>query len=150
VAPFEQAFNLLKPAAEYPRSGEVLGTNLFRCTLTIETNPDSLSPLKGTPDEQQKILEWQRGTLTAEIRILNPTHVVFFTGPNYDTVLRDEFPGLELRAVDGRPDREFAKAIHPTLPGYAVRTYHPGYLRRTRAWSWIEQIRDEIYRKPPD
>jgi Uracil DNA glycosylase superfamily len=143
--PFEQACDLLTAAANRDGRGDVLVTNLFRCILSIDNDPDSRSPLHGSTDELQQILDWQRGTLRAEVRILKPTHVVLFTGPNYDTVLRDEFNGLELHVVDERPCREFAKAVHEALPDYAIRTYHPGYLRRKRTrWSWITQIASEI------
>jgi hypothetical protein len=124
--------------------GDVLGTNLFRCTLSSNDNEDARSPLDGTVVEVEKILAWQHGTLREEIRILKPTHVVFLTGPRYDIVLQNEFEGLELLAVDERPCRPFARALHKDLPGYAIRTYHPSYLRRSGRWSWIEKIGTEI------
>ena len=121
-----------------------LVTNLFRCTLDIEVNPDSRSPLAGTPGDIQQILDWQCGCLAGEVRILEPTAVVFFTGPNYDAILRNEFPGLELNAVAGHTSRQFAEAVHPALPNSAFRTYHPSYLRRSGKWSWVKEIAELV------
>jgi hypothetical protein len=80
--------------------------------------------------------------LTEEIRILQPTAVVFFSGPNYDEALRDEFPGLQFAGVDERRyARRFAKVIHNSLPDRSFRSYHPGYLvRNEERWSWVEEI----------
>jgi len=80
----------------------------------------------------------------AEVRILDPTAVVFFTGPRYDAILRSEFPGLELNAVAGHTSRQFAEAVHPALPNSAFRTYHPRYLRRSGKWSRVKDLAEFV------
>lgn len=139
IAPFQKAFKVLMAAADRERNGDVLSTNLFRCVLRIDGHPTSRSALRGTREELRQILDWQRGCLTNEIRILRPTAVVFFTGPYYDEVLKDEFQGAELAAVNDRPVRQFARVIHNSLPRNSFRTYHPSYLHRGK-WSWIEEL----------
>ncbi len=141
VAPFERAFNLLMCGVSRKYNGDVIGTNLFRCTLQA-ADRKSRSPLRGTQQQMRQILDWQHGCLTEEIRLLNPTAIAFFTGPNYDGALQDEFPGLRLVAVDDHRDaRAFARAIHNSLPQQSFRTYHPGCLVcNQERWSWVKEI----------
>jgi hypothetical protein len=97
------AFDGLMSLVDRDDRGDVVSTNLFRCVLRIFGRPKSRSPLDGSEDELRQILEWQRGCLTEEIKILAPTAVVFFTGPRYDVALYDEFNDAELQAVSDRP-----------------------------------------------
>jgi hypothetical protein len=93
-----------------------------------------------TAEELDAILSLQRGLLTAEIRVLKPTAVIFFTGPDYDVALRDEFPELSMRPLFDRTEREFARLSHPELPSETFRTYHPNFLRRRKKWEWLDDI----------
>jgi len=143
--PFTRAFDHFMSQANRHTSGDVVSTNIFRCVLRIDDQPDSRSPLDGSEDDRQKILNWQRGCLADEISILNPTAVVFFTGPRYDEILRDEFRDIEFTTVDNRPVRAFARVSHERLPNSSIRasyrTYHPGYLVRSRERrAWIDEI----------
>jgi hypothetical protein len=144
-APYEQATDIMMSTCDRKGNGDILTTNLFRCALDIERDPRSRSPLVGTKEEIQKIQDWQRGCLTEEIRILEPTAVVFFTGPDYDITLHDEFPGLEMTAVDDRPIRQFASVFHKALPTRAFRTYHPGHLIRDPGkWPWVAELGESV------
>jgi hypothetical protein len=140
-SPFTMAFDQFTSHASCNGDAEVVSTNVFRCALYIDEQPNSKSPLNGTESERVQIMDWQRGCLREEITILDPTSVVFFTGPLYDEVLRDEFPGVEFTAYDDRPSRQFACVTHAHLPVRSFRTYHPGYLVRSRQRrAWINEI----------
>lgn len=90
-----------------------------------------------TPDIETQLSTL--GLLQAELRIINPDAVVFFTGPTYDDRITADFPGIEF---DG--GREFAKLKHPLLPRASVRTYHPNYLQQSGRWNLVERICDDI------
>jgi hypothetical protein len=99
--------------------------------------------LNATAAELQSILNWQRGCLAKELEITNPTAVLFFTGPNYDQIILDEFPGARFEGMGGRPIRQFAQVCHDSLPVASFRTYHPGYLARGK-WSWIDELANKV------
>lgn len=68
--------------------------------------------------------------LKEEVKILNPTMVIFFTGPKLDARLLKIFPGLRFKEEDsGLNQKQFAKLEHEILPASTFRTYHPRYLR---------------------
>jgi hypothetical protein len=139
-ASFEIAFKLFMSIANREGDGDVISTNLFKCALSYTQDKKMRSPIFAEPHEISQILDWQRGCLMEEIRILTPTAVVFLTGPNYDFVINDEFAGAEFVAVDDRPPRQFARVVHSSLPVRSFRTHHPGYLAR-RKWSgWVGEI----------
>jgi len=133
-SPFWRAFRLLLESIGHNAPTDILWTNLFRCDLDGSVINGS------TPEELREILSFQRGLLTSEVRVLKPTAVLFFTGPDYDVALRDEFADVTTEPVMGRAEREFARLRHPQLPGVAVRTYHPAYLMRTGRWAWLDDI----------
>lgn len=80
------------------------------------------------PRRAPAIKKWHRGQLTAELKILQPTEAVFFTG-EMDRYIFDEFPGVERKAVEGWKINELCRLSHPALPPYAVRCYHPNAQR---------------------
>jgi hypothetical protein len=94
-SPYTSACDQLLNQANANGSGDIIMTNLFRCALFNDERPESRSPLEASTQELRQILDWQRGCLTEEITTLTPTAVVFFTGPFYDDVLRDEFKGAD-------------------------------------------------------
>jgi hypothetical protein len=67
----------------------------------------------------------------AEMKICKPEIVVFFTGPNYDSLISNIYNGVHFHKVSGNSSRELARLEHTDLPLKAYRTYHPGYLVRT-------------------
>lgn len=69
--------------------------------------------------------------LADEIRLSNPDVVVFFTGPHFDHLLVRTFPEAKITPVP-RHDKYLSMVTHPDLPYRSFRTYHPGYLRRTK------------------
>jgi hypothetical protein len=138
--PFWRAFHLLRGAINGDGNAAMLWTNLFRCDV------GGGSVLRGcNPAELRELMAFQRGLLTSEIRVLQPTAILFFTGPSYDFELRSEFPDAALSAAPGRRERQFAQIRHSELPSVAIRTYHPSYLRRKRErWSWLQDIAREL------
>lgn len=81
--------------------------------------------------------------LQEEIRITQPNVVVFFTGPDYDDRIRQDFEGVE-----SDWNQDLARLQHKSLPKNSFRTYHPGHLRRKRKWAVINRIADLV--KKPD
>ncbi|MGI8840133.1 MAG: hypothetical protein ACR2F8_05035 [Caulobacteraceae bacterium] len=121
--------------------GDILSTNLFPCALEIAPDKKSRSPLN-SPNDLKAILDWQRGFLTGQIAILKPTAIIFFTGPNYDFVIKDEFIGVEFPPIDNRPWEKFARVVHEHLPKQSFRTYHPEYLfnRHSAFAPWVAEL----------
>lgn len=86
---------------------------------------------KGTPSHdiinlQQKYFP----VIKAEIEILKPDVVVFFTGPYYDEFIKYEFPGVDFIKIQAMKEREICVINSEYLPARSFRTYHPGYLVR--------------------
>ena len=135
-SPFWRAFRHLLSRAKSDGSGDVLWTNLFRCSI------DGGSVIYGCqPAEVEAILTFQGGLLRQEIRLLQPTTVLFFTGPLYDAALQSEFPGAEFVPLGDYLPRQLARIVAPDLPRATFRTYHPGYLARSRErWGWLDEI----------
>jgi hypothetical protein len=109
-------------------------SNLFR----VDWNDGSV--LKADKADLEMIRAAQRGVLRDEIAILEPRAVVFFTGPNYDFELKDEFGGVDFQALGNVPVRRLARLAHPALPQKTFRTYHPGFLKRSKQWHFIRLI----------
>lgn len=116
-----------------------LWTNLVRCSV------NNGSVIRNCTEAQlDHLLSAQRGVLAKEIRLLQPTAVVFFTGPNYDRILCDEFLDLSFHAVQGHKERQFSKVQAKGLPSRSFRVYHPGYLVRSRRWNWINELKQLV------
>jgi hypothetical protein len=69
--------------------------------------------------------------LVDEIKIVEPSVCVFFTGPAFDYRLKNVFPDLTFNSVPGWSDRQLAYLTSKRMPCVAIRTYHPNYLRRS-------------------
>ena len=86
------------------------------------------------PDVEEQVSKL--GLLLAELRLLKPDVVVFFTGPHYDDRLKKTFPGVEYRELT--PDVAMLK--HADLPVKAYRTYHPRYLWQAKKRAALDAI----------
>lgn len=116
----------------------VLWTNIFRMSL------DGGSVINGgTIEEIQSIQEATQGLLKAEIEILKPDVVIFFTGPYYNNALYSEFIDLTLHDFYGYDLSRTSWLEHPSLPSVSLRTYHPGYLNRGH-WELIDIIEKAV------
>jgi hypothetical protein len=81
-----------------------------------------------------------------EIEILEPDIVIFFTGPNYDSIIDRVFPGTEYTRINNHWDsRQLAVLESPALPPLSFRTYHPNFLYRHT--DRRNSIRDAITRR---
>ncbi len=135
-SPFWRAFRLFVEGISDEGDADALWTNLFRCDLDGSSVKDTASPI-----EFKDILKFQQGLLTREIAVLQPTAVLFLTGPNYDRALTDEFSGITIHPALGHSARELAQLGHPSLPTASYRTYHPNYLARDSGrWSWLNEL----------
>jgi hypothetical protein len=86
---------------------------------------------KGIPP--RTVLDWQApwfDLFRKELEILNPDRVIFFTGPNYDNMIKKAFTDATFIEVEGFKPRELALVKSKDLPNRTYRTYHPGFLYR--------------------
>lgn len=96
---------------------------------------------KGKPSAA--FLSWQQGwfdVVRFEMNHLQPTIVLFLSGPDYDGEIRKAFPDAEYQALSQRPVRELARVRAAGLPYDSVRTYHPNYLFRVGFPRYLEEI----------
>jgi hypothetical protein len=80
------------------------------------------------------------GLLSAELEIVRPEAVVFFTGHSYDPRLCSTFPALRFVQLG-----EFLVRLeHPALPFHTYRTPHPKWLRLKKHWDALERMALEM------
>lgn len=141
-SPFWRAYRSVRSALSEQEDGPetaVLWTNLFRVDL------DGGSVLKnGSPEEVAQIREAGIKLLRAEINLLKPTGVIFFTGPNYDEHLHAHFPATQACHFLDHDPQKTAILKHPWLPLRSFRTYHPGYLSRSGQLGIIQEIIQQL------
>ena len=99
--------------------------------------------------EIENVLSGDFPFLQREIEIIQPYAVLFFTGPNYDDLIKKIFKGVQFEQVpeSGYIDRKLAKVIMPgVLPEKSYRAYHPNYVQRSRLWEkgYIELLKNLI------
>jgi hypothetical protein len=111
-----------------------ISSNLFRTSL------DGGGVVKNGTLEQIKIISDSAAELLrTEIEILQPTSVIFFTGPDYDHILEHYYSDIKYEAIL-LPTRSFAKLHHPQLPVKSYRTYHPRALSQQKLWENVFSI----------
>ncbi len=79
-----------------------------------------------------------------ELCVTKPDVVILFTGHWYDNRIKATFPCVEFEQVKGFNLRCLAclnRLNHDKEHRKSFRTYHPGYLRRSRQWHVIEKLR---------
>lgn len=136
-SPFWQAYRQFREAIGEQKDGietSVLWTNLFRMSL------DGGSVIEGNSEELKQIREASRAVFLSELRILKPTSVVFFTGPNYNETLYSFFPSIKLIPFNEYDPQKTAQLSHHDLPAMTWRTYHPKYLSLSKQWNIIDEI----------
>ena len=75
-----------------------------------------------------------------EIEILNPDYLVFFSGANYDSLLKYAVGDFELKSVKGFTQRQMSEVVFTNLSTKAIRTYHPNYLYRNSIDRYLNSI----------
>lgn len=137
-APFFRAYRQIRESVGDNPDGietSVLWTNIFKMSL------DGGSVVRnGTQDEICEIREASRNVLYSELEALQPTAVIFFTGPLYDDSLISLFPEVEFSPFCAYEKRNAATLSHKNLPTKSWRTCHPGYLQRSKQWGIIDSI----------
>lgn len=138
-SPFWRAYRQIRKVLDTSVDGieaSVLWTNIFRMDFkggSVWAN--------STRDEFSAIQKCGRGLLSKEIRILQPDFMVFFTGPNYNSELEQEFIGLSYTKINTHDVSRSAWLSHPVFhEAKVVRTYHPRYLQTSKQWKVLDKI----------
>lgn len=96
------------------------------------------------PDYIYEVEREHFSVIKDELKILKPTIVLFLTGPNYDSVIADNFGNLTYSKLPtDYSEREIAKIGLTGVP-FAFRTYHPNYLWRNNINGYFQTIIDKI------
>lgn len=133
-SPFWTAFRQVQ---NIPNSG-VTWSNLVRADY--EGGSVRLAP----EETRNSFLIAQAVLLREELKILAPHACIFFTGPTYDPILEGIFPDVNFQQIGNEPVRKLAQLAHPLLPLNSYRTYHPGYLRRSRQWRLVDEVCERL------
>jgi hypothetical protein len=150
---FWSHFKDLRQAFDSGNAGfesSVLWTNLYRVSVEVATGKDKYNysaERNSTPTQRTALRDLSRTVLLEEIRLLEPTMVVFFTGPNYDAALKDVFQGAVLSAVEPFTARQMSWVQHPALPTQSIRSYHPGYMNRAKP-PFFDRLLEVLAAKP--
>ncbi len=109
---------------------EVLGNERQSCAWTNLSKFD----LYGAKSygKYEKAISQADKLIVDEIKILDPKVCLFFTGPDFDSRLKRTFPGLKFEPVENWNDKQFCRLVHPALPEFTYRSYHPKSLRLRR------------------
>lgn len=141
-SPYWRAYRHIRNAFDEEAFGFdscVLTTNLFR--MAFENGSAVYNGTKEQAEEMNRL----SGTLLAEeISVLEPTAVIFFTGPRYESYLMSQFTDMEFSAISDIPVSRMAYVHSSSFPKLSFRTYHPNYLSRSRQWHFLDNICDLI------
>lgn len=137
-APFFRAYRQIREAVgndPEDMQTSVLWTNMFKMSISCGS-----VVRYGTQDEIFAVREASRDVLYNEINALQPTSIIFFTGPLYDNTLISLFPGVEFSSAFELDQRKSATLSHTNLPKMTWRTYHPAYLQRSKKWDIVDSV----------
>ncbi|WP_345974598.1 hypothetical protein [Sulfurimonas sp. HSL3-7] len=143
-SPFWKAFRLVRTSLSGSENtgfeSNVLWTNLFRSSY------DGGSFLKkANLAIANEFITNTSSVLIQEIALLQPTEVIFFTGPNYDKYIKKTFQQVTFKPLnENTPLRELAKIEIPSFNASCYRTYHPNYLQRSKKFGYINTIINDI------
>lgn len=125
IKSFSMAFTSLEPRSSF------IWNNIIKVGKYVRGRPST------------NALLWQEpwfGVIRDEVRLLKPDVVIFFTGPNYDDMIRKTFGEFDVSPVNGFNSRKLSRITSSLLPCHTFRTYHPGYLYRVG----LSAVRDAI------
>lgn len=134
-SPFWRAARQVTDAVTGQPGAPVLWANLVAVDVALKRPPEAVrDAVRGAAPPH--------GLLQHLFEAARPHAAVLFVGPSgyYGWELRQQFPGLETEPVGGYGSRELERVRHPLLPPVTFRTYHPGYLQRTRRWEMVETL----------
>jgi hypothetical protein len=136
-SPFWRYFRQLKTCLGNENEVSAIFSNVIRCAANSETG----YTLWSIPEKDRaRYLQWQKGLLQAELTQLQPTLIVFVTGPHYDVYLRNEFDEITFEPLGSFDPRVVSKLKSPMLGAPAYRTYHPGYLNRSSGFAPLQAV----------
>ncbi len=119
--------------------GETLGTSLG----LLWNNIVKVGRKDGRGRPSQPIVETQMSSFNVvpdEVEITQPDAVLFFTGPNYDDLIRRAFPDVRFEGFRKWEPRRLARLRSADLPERTYRTYHPNYLWRIGFYKYRDVI----------
>jgi len=99
---------------------------------------------KGKPNSE--ILNIQQDffrVIKDEIEILKPDYLVFFSGPNYDYLIKKFIEPIEFQSIGGYEKRQLCK-IETSIKLKGYRTYHPRYLCMNGIDEYLNTIINEM------
>jgi hypothetical protein len=135
-SPFWRAFREVQTCPQ----ARVLWGNLVRFAY-LSTESTGTSILRASNEIRNVLVEQQKNLFLSELSILDPHICIFFTGPNYDSILAGTVLNCDFIACNGYSVRQLAKLAHSALPAASYRTYHPHSLNRQKHWDYIEAVR---------
>lgn len=150
-SPFWRAYQQIADDLEGGDRRKLLWGNVARC----DTSPNEWTGYEGVASVWRTLsytnldamCKWQSALLAAEIGRSSCEAAVFFTGPNYDYLIKRSLPDVRFEPVaDDIPARELALVRSSALPELAFRLYHPNYLQRSGRWNQIGYVVDLIRR----
>jgi hypothetical protein len=133
-SPFWQAFREIQ---KWPGAG-VMHSDLVRVDY------DGRSIFNAESNARQAILRQQNPLLRDELKALKPSACIFLTGPDYDFIIKDAFPGIRCNQIGAPPERELARLVHDDLPINSYRTYHPKALSLQRKGDYLQLIQRSL------
>lgn len=142
-SPFWQAFRKIRGCFDVSKSKDfndtsALWTNLFKMDL------DGGSVIKNKNILGKEIVsELSKQLFLKEIALLQPTAVIFFTGPYLEKHLISYIPDIIFSPSNNFRSHPVCKLSSSVLPQASWRTYHPAYLRR-RKMNIVDQIAKEL------
>lgn len=98
---------------------------------------------KGFPPDY--IYEVERNhfsVINDELQIIKPNLVLFLSGPNYDSIIADNFGQIKYEALAPYSERWLSQVQIPNVD-FAFRTYHPNFLWRNDIESFFRTIIDK-------
>jgi len=99
---------------------------------------------KGMPPDY--IYEIERNffrVIPQEVQILKPNIIIFFSGPNYDNIIKDNFGEMNYQTCSLFSSRELGMVEFPGVQN-CFRTYHPNFLFRNNIDDYLESIVESI------
>ncbi len=98
-------------------------------------------------DSDFKFINKRFNVLQEEIKIIDPSVIIFFSGPDYDQWIKDQFKGnitFDEHLLQDIPKRELSivrlDSEKQLLPVHTYRTYHPGFLSYSNKWYFLNAI----------
>ena len=95
------------------------------------------------PDYIYEIEREHFNVISDELEILKPNLALFFTGPNYDGAIQDNFGKIQSMKLPDFTERQISKLKIPGIQS-AYRTYHPNYLWRNGIEKYFKTILKDL------